>query len=40
MATVSEIIPESLQPEVEAALPCFNRAHADRRHGPFDRNST
>ena len=29
MATVSEIIPESLQPDVEAALAWFNRAHAD-----------
>ncbi len=29
MATVSEIIPESLQPEVEAALAWFNHAHAN-----------
>jgi hypothetical protein len=32
MATVSEIIPESLRPEVDAALAWFNRTQAD----PFE----
>jgi hypothetical protein len=40
MATVSEIVPESLQPEAEAASPWLNRADADPRHGPPDRNLT
>ena len=34
MATVSEIIPEFLQPEGEAAFSWFNRAHADHAYGP------
>ena len=40
MATVSEILPESPQPGVEAALAWLNRAHVDPRHGPPDRNLT